>query len=333
MPHRYFALLVPLWICGCAASPVTPTRTDPATPSPGSSNDVPMVSPRRGDEIVVCGERIPTGTRVVLFQDPDGFDAYRPHRFFEPTIIPPVKAPDRVERFGKRKGLPPDVERRVDERGWTRDDLERVIEQVVLHYDAAGTSWTCFKILHDVRGLSCHFLLDVDGTVYQTLDLSERAWHAGVANDASIGIEIAHIGARLRAEELDRWYSFEEGRAYYQVPRLARGRLPEEYVGEPARSGIFEGKIHGRTYFQYDFTEAQYVALEKLLRTLVEIFPRIEPRIPLDAEGEPLREALPDDARGFRGIIGHYHVTDHKQDPGPAFDWRRIERAIAPDGR
>ena len=52
--------------------------------------------------------------------------------------------------------------------------------------------------LHDRRGLSVHFLLDVDGTLYQTLDLRERAWHAGESffrgrrccNDFSIGIEL-----------------------------------------------------------------------------------------------------------------------------------------------
>jgi N-acetyl-anhydromuramyl-L-alanine amidase AmpD len=40
-----------------------------------------------------------------------------------------------------------------------------------------------------------HFLLDVDGTIYQTLDLHEKAFHATYANDFSIGVEIAHPGA------------------------------------------------------------------------------------------------------------------------------------------
>ena len=50
-------------------------------------------------------------------------------------------------------------------------------------------------MLHDLRGLSVHFMLDLDGTIYQTLDLKEGAWHATVANGRSIGIEIANIGA------------------------------------------------------------------------------------------------------------------------------------------
>jgi N-acetylmuramoyl-L-alanine amidase len=26
----------------------------------------------------------------------------------------------------------------------------------------------------------------------------------------------------------------------------------------------------------------------------------------------------------FGGIVGHYHVSAQKQDPGPAFDWERF---------
>ena len=82
-----------------------------------------------------------------------------------------------------------DVPQRYATRAGGRTAQETV-DQVVLHYDAAGTSRRCFEILHDVRGLSCHLLLDVDGTVRQTLDLALRARHATVANDRSVGIEI-----------------------------------------------------------------------------------------------------------------------------------------------
>jgi N-acetylmuramoyl-L-alanine amidase len=39
---------------------------------------------RRGDEIVVAGQLFHTGTRVVLWSDPGGFDAYRVERRFAP---------------------------------------------------------------------------------------------------------------------------------------------------------------------------------------------------------------------------------------------------------
>src|ERR1700678_2261681 len=40
--------------------------------------------PRQGDEIMVCGQLYHTTTRVVLWTDPGGFDAYRVDRRFAP---------------------------------------------------------------------------------------------------------------------------------------------------------------------------------------------------------------------------------------------------------
>src|SRR5690606_1903341 len=134
-------------------------------------------------------------------------------------------------------------------------------------------------ILHDRRGLSVHFMLDIDGTIYQTLDLKERAWHATIANDRSIGIEIANMGA-YPLEELDQVVG-EEGRQrpgvlfkWYRPDETGRARivLPESmgdggvrtpgFVGYPARygpeGGPIIGTVQGRELAQYDFTPEQY---------------------------------------------------------------------------
>lgn len=73
--------------------------------------------------------------------------------------------------------------------------LAETVDQFVIHYDACGLSQTCFDLLQDQRDLSVHFMLDLDGTIYQTLDVKERAWHATIANTRAIGIEIANVGA------------------------------------------------------------------------------------------------------------------------------------------
>ncbi|MEM7264059.1 MAG: peptidoglycan recognition family protein [Planctomycetota bacterium] len=310
--------------------PAGPTAAPTVTPSDAAPRPIGSPLRRDGQEIRACGQLFYIGTPVVLFHDPGGFDAYRPHRFFEPEIQEPVHEPERLARFGShRRNLPPEHDARVRRDGWTLPDLRESVSQVVVHYDMSGTSWNCFKVLHDVRGLSCHFLLDVDGTLYQTLDLKERAWHAGVANDASIGIEIAHIGARRDPAELKRWYPERDGKAFYQIPRLIRGRLPEEYVGIPARPGLFDEVIHGARYYQYDYTEEQYRALERLLVGLSRIFPKLEPNIPRDGNGELVWVTLPNQGADFRGVIGHHHLTRQKQDPGPAFDWERIDRVLS----
>ena len=101
-----------------------------------------------------------------------------------------------MSRFGLReKGLTPDEIEKVRGGGWDLPTLQRVVDQFVIHFDAAGTSKRCFQILQDRRGLSVHFMLDLDGTIYQTLDAKESAWHATIANGRSIGIEVANIGA------------------------------------------------------------------------------------------------------------------------------------------
>lgn len=306
---------------GCGSEPAT---------APGE----PLA--RAGDEIVACGRFFHTGTPVVLWLDPKGYDAYRTHRHFAPDEEGPRLAPERLARYGSyRRRLPEDLALRVRREGWTFDDLRRVITQVVIHFDACGTSRRCFEVLHDERGLSCHFLVDLDGTIYQTLDLKERAWHAAQANEFSIGIEIAHIGAYSDTTQLDIWYRPEEGehdsRRKIVLPEaLGESGLPADFVGRPSRPELFRGSIHGRELLQYDFTEEQYRALERLLVSLCRIFPRIPARVPTNEKGEMLRTAFPNDDAlySYRGLLGHWHVSTGKIDPGPAFDWERILRAL-----
>ena len=98
-------------------------------------------------------------------------------------------------RYNLRKtGLTTNELERVRGGGWDLSTLQRVVDQFVIHFDACGTSRQCFNVLQDHRDLSVHFMLDLDGTIYQTLDLKERAWHATSSNSRSIGIEIANIG-------------------------------------------------------------------------------------------------------------------------------------------
>ncbi|MGA0059644.1 MAG: N-acetylmuramoyl-L-alanine amidase, partial [Planctomycetota bacterium] len=165
------------------------TRGNPEPPDPIGAGA------RTGHEIVVCGEYYDIGSPVVLFSDAGGYDAYAEVPRFEAAPVGDDGQPIRKKRYGERRNLPAAVETRVAAQGWDRADLAQVVRQFVIHYDVCGTSRQCFKILQDKRNLSVHFMLDVDGTIYQTLDLKERAWHAGTANDFSIGIEVAHIGA------------------------------------------------------------------------------------------------------------------------------------------
>jgi N-acetyl-anhydromuramyl-L-alanine amidase AmpD len=274
-------------------------------------------SPRAiaGDEIIVAGERFHTGTRVVTWHEPRGYNGYVEGRRM-------VSRPTSLRRADQPRDTDPK---------WTVRRLGRVVDQFVLHYDACGLSKVCFDVLH-ARGLSVHFLLDVDGTVYQTIDLQERALHATSSNDRSIGIEIANIGAYPpdAAQPLEQWYRRDpasESGAVLSVPaKITDPRiLTPNYVGRPDRSGPVSGIIQGQALLQHDLTPEQYAALAKLTAVLGEIFPKLRRDYPRDENGEVILRKLPDDELArYRGILGHFHIQENKVDPGPAFQWERL---------
>jgi N-acetyl-anhydromuramyl-L-alanine amidase AmpD len=298
---------------------------------------------RQGDEIVVCGQLFHTGAPVVTWMDPGGYDAYRTERRFAPW--------DQADFIATSKALPNDFEQpnrygirksQVDEPtferirggGWDLYTLQQCVDQFVYHYDVAGVSRNCFKTLHDVRDLSVHFMLDVDGTIYQTLDCKERAWHATSSNSRSIGIEIANMGAyRTSGSEeksaLNTWYKKDaDGRVTLVFPPAVAknsGIRTPNFVGHPARNELIVGEIQGHEYRQYDLTPQQYDSLIKLTATLCTVFPKINCDAPREADGKVINHALPkDQLEHYQGLMGHYHVQTNKQDPGPAFDWAKV---------
>lgn len=285
-------------------------------------------APRAGDEIVAAGQAFHATTPVVLWTDPGGYDAYR----VEPRFPDELSAEAREgwtpkARYHSVRGHLPDELRAAPPADLTLADLRDHVDQFVVHYDVCGTSRRCFQVLQDQRGLSVHFLLDVDGTLYQALDLKERAWHAAVANDRSIGVEIANIGAYPSADDevLARWYDEDHQGAFVTFPMDVTGIRTPGFFARPSRPTVISGRIQDQTLYQYDFTDEQYHALARLLATLHRVFPRLRLDAPRGDDGRVLDRALTEDElAAFSGVLGHYHVTTRKIDPGPAFDWERV---------
>ena len=246
--------------------------------------------------IVVCGEKFNIGVRVVLWSEPGGLNAYN-------TAV--VKTQDRKtgkitvvkgKRYRSRLAL-----------GGTPKlgKLQGIVKQFALHHSGLYRSRDTYDTLQG-RGLSVHFILDDDGTLYQTLDVCERAFHIGGNNSISVGIEIDS--------------------------RAAAGRFPDAYdeahqrahrVG-PRRVKI--DTIHGQRMKGFEYADAQYATLVKLTRSLLEIFPLIKPDFPRNATGDIVKTTLAN-PKGHQGIICHYHVTDTKIDP-ISFDYDRFLAAI-----
>jgi N-acetylmuramoyl-L-alanine amidase len=325
MPRlRMVGLVIFIVVNGCCVKP---------PPRPGT------LLGRAGDEIVVCGQFFHTGATVVTWMDPGGYDGYRVERRFAPLAasdwadstkaVRELRTPN---RYGIRQGLlSADELNTVRGGGWPLPLLQEKVDQFVLHYDVCGTSRQCFNILHDHRDLSVHFMLDLDGTIYQTLDLKERAWHATSSNDRSIGIEIANIGAYGDDEQspLGDWYRKDpEGHTRIVIPlALGSGKYLHTagFVGHPAREQMIVGQVQGRTLRQYDLTPQQYDSLTKLTATLCTVFPKIRCDYPRDGDGKLVAEKLSaEKLAGYQGVLGHYHIQTDKVDPGPALQWDKV---------
>jgi len=319
LPLRLFLVAIAFAFAGCVGRPGTFVK-------------------RKGDEIVVAGQLFHTGTRVITWMDPGGYDAYRVERRFVPfaqspwaeslQAAPALGTPNRYSLRNQRT-LPPAEIERLRGGAWDLASLQNVVDQFVLHYDVTGFSKQCFNILHDHRGLSVHFMLDIDGTIYQTLDLKERARHATIANDRSIGIEIANMGAYAPNDlkTLDEWYPRDTKGPYIKIPeRFGDPMLYTKYfTGRPDRPDLIAGNVQETDLRQYDYTPQQYAALIKLTAALAKVFPKIKLDYPRGPDGKLLTVKLPDaDYAKYQGVLGHYHVQLNKTDPGPALQWDRL---------
>jgi N-acetylmuramoyl-L-alanine amidase len=306
-------------LSGCRTAPVPPS----AVPAPVVAAAPPPVVPL-SDVIIAAGQRFHTGTRVITWLERDGYNAYRvvPRPAGKPALAlkdyDVRQAPSLPGDKGVRKSIPAGL-----------GALQGTVDQLVLHYDNIGLSQLCFEILQR-RGLSTHFMIDVDGTVYQTLDLQERALHATVSNSRAIGIELANLGAYPPADvrALAKWYQPDTaGKIRLRVPAdVTAPRIhTADFTGRPARPDRVRGVIQGQELVQYDYTPEQYAALAKLTAALCRVFPLLKCDYPRDADGRLVRKKLSDAAlEKYRGILGHYHIQDNKTDPGPAFDWDKL---------
>ena len=140
--------------------------------------------------IIVCGQRFDVGQKVITWEDDPSISAYTLHCVSKPDLIYP---------WAPAKGLGQNANRfrprRIIGADRSLSRLAQVMRQFVVHHDGMGTSKDCFRVLHDERGLSVHFLLDNDGTIYQTLDLVDCAFQAGSVNEVSVGVELCSRGS------------------------------------------------------------------------------------------------------------------------------------------
>ncbi len=250
------------------------------------------------NSIIVCGEKFNIGTKVVLWDELRGLNGYDVTKYtYKEQDRKTGKIKKRVvkgKRYSKRKW---NIKRNVE-------SLKKVVSQLFIHHDGLYRSSTTFHVLHVERGLSCHFLLDDDGTIYQTLDLFEKAWHGGNCNPMSIGVEIA---SRAVAGRLPTAYDNAHQKKYHVM----------------ARKKNYD-RIHNQNILGYEYNDKQYVALIKLASSLSEIFPLIgfNADFPRDGHDKIMKTNL-SNPKNHKGFICHYQASRHKIDP-ISFDHERF---------
>lgn len=247
--------------------------------------------------MIVCGKPVPVEWKLYNFRDHPDFDATRLSCYLDQNERPTAQ----VLPFRPAEGIGQSparfAARGLMHGGKELERLQHIVHQVVMHHDGLFSASQCFHVLHDERGLSTHFIVDNDGTIYQTLDLLHLGYHASGVNGVSIGIEICNRGDYVQREE-------------------------PHYAGKRATQST---SIHGASHLMWDFTEPQYQALVALGQALHWLFPRLSCFYPTD-RGGLIRTAI-QDVREFSGFIGHYHVTQEKWDPG-CLDFGRICKEI-----
>lgn len=244
--------------------------------------------------IIVCGQEFDIGTRVVPWNAPNGLNAYDKTSYVSQDADGNVNLVSGA-RYSARSAL---------NRNPSLAQLKAMVSQFFLHHSGLYRATDTFNVLHKERRLSCHFILDDDGIIYQTLDLKEKAWHGGKCNARSVGIE---IDSRADADRFPQ--------AYNELNQAKHGVGPRR---------VYRDSIQGEFINGYEYNDAQYRTLIKLAIGLMKIFPIIgtNPDFPRTLGGQIEKEKIKNPKKHL-GFICHFHANARKTDP-VAFDFERF---------
>jgi hypothetical protein len=235
----------------------------------------------------LCG---PTTFRRIWTERQEHIDDYKPKdRRYSNYIVyngdfTPIKW-DKVVLWSERGGLAARSGTYYDYSGRPKRDIKLFVN----HWDVCLSSTQCQDVL-DKNGISVHFLIDNDGTIFQTVDLQHAAWHAGNVNRKSVGVEITN--------------------AYYT-------RYQDTYVrnGFGERPVVDDAWVHGSKLEPFlGFYPEQIKALQALWEAVHKAanVPYETPLNQFDKTSTGYEQAWTYGSE--RGFVSHYHVDKRKID-------------------
>lgn len=178
---------------------------------------------------------------------------------------------------------------------WSKKNKEPLVDHdnIVIHYTAGGTALSTVNFLvNDRTPASAHLVIGRDGRIYQLVDFTTQAWHAGSSrflgkpnqNKYSIGIELENAGLlKQRGTCYFTWFGKKVPE--YQVVKLVNPQT-------------------GSLSCWHTYTDYQLNALREVIGLLLLHYK-------------------------FKHIVGHSEISlSGKIDPGPAFPMDEFKSLI-----
>jgi N-acetyl-anhydromuramyl-L-alanine amidase AmpD len=185
---------------------------------------------------------------------------------------------------------------------------------IVLHFTAGGSAAGAFSWWSRDRGatkVATAYIVDLDGTVYETFPPECWAFHMGTSSAAldrrTIGIEIVNWGPlrpdRTDSTRLNSW------------PR----NWSNAYCRFDQRTHYIQQRWRGEQFWM-TYPKVQMDAVQQLVTNTIHRF-----SIPAQlAPAARLNEFDPAFFTSFRGVAAHHNFRADKTDVGPAFNWAAL---------
>jgi len=180
-------------------------------------------------------------------------------------------------------------------KGWkAKKNPIRPIKQICLHWDAAWSAETCFRVLAK-KGISSHFAIDNRGEIYQYVDTQHITRHAG--------------GPSNKRPEWEHWVNRDMIGIDLSInPSMAAQKKYTELHGK--RPVITGAAVHGKKRTHLGFYDVQIRSLTALLKALCEHY-GVPKACPIMPDGKLNTGFAP---KGFLGILCHYSIRHDKYD-------------------
>lgn len=184
---------------------------------------------------------------------------------------------------------------------------------IVLHHTVGGSAKSTYDYWQeDPNHIATAFIVERDGTIYQTFDPNCWAHHVGSKdprntelNKRSIGIEIASEGALIKNKEMLYCFGVISQRTSWNKPFVDLGRKWRDFQ-----------------YFDV-YDEPQLTSVIELVKYLREKF-SIQNRFPDNIIPNLSNYNYDPKYLNHVGICGHAHLRADKSDVHPLFPWEKL---------